>query len=102
MARHWGSVALVLLIVATACSNEPEGSSGTVTGAVVVVSGEEVVESFVVKNLDGSSVQFTPSEDAALDLEELRALVVSGDDVTVVFERVDNSTLVAVSVERSG
>ena len=102
MARSWGCVALALLIVGTACSSGPDDGSGTVTGTVVVVSGDEVVESFVVRHGDGSSVLFVPAEGAVLDLDELRALVVSGDDMTVAFERADDGTLVAVSVERSG
>ncbi|MGI9529335.1 MAG: hypothetical protein ACR2NG_06445 [Acidimicrobiia bacterium] len=101
MARHSLSVALALLVIATACTSEPADRSGTVTGAVVVVSGDVVVESFVVKHADGSSQQFTPAMDAALDLGELRGLVVSGDTVTVVYERADDNTLFAVSVERS-
>lgn len=102
MARPWGLVALLLLIVGTACSSGPEDGSGTVTGVVVVASGDEVVESFVVRHEDGSSVKFVPAEGAALDLDQLRALVVSGDDVTVVFERAADGTVMAVSVERSG
>ncbi|MGI9528838.1 MAG: hypothetical protein ACR2NG_03940 [Acidimicrobiia bacterium] len=102
MARHWLVAVLVLLLPATACSGDPADRSGTVNGAVVVVSGDVAVESFVVKHSDGSSLQFTPAVDAGVDLGELRGLVVSGDDVTVVYERADDNTLVAVSVERSG
>lgn len=102
MTRRWGIAVLVIAVVAMACSNEPDGGSGRVTGAVVVVSGDVVVESFVVKDSDGSSLQFTPARDADLDVDLLRALVVSGDDVTVVYERTDAKDLVAVSVERSG
>ena len=101
MARHWLVAAIVLLVLATACSGEPAERSGTMNGAVVVVSGDVAVDSFVVKHADGSSMQFTPAGNADVDLGELRGFVVSGDDVTVVYEQAEDNTLVALSVVRA-
>ena len=82
----------------SACSSEPKADSRTVTGAVVAVTGDVVVESFVVRHDDGSSLQFTAAEEADLNVDELRALVVSGDEVTVSYRRTDGTKLVAISV----
>lgn len=98
-----GAVALLVLALSvSACSSEHEGDSTTVTGAVVAVTGDVVVESFVVRNSDGSSLQFTPAQEADFSPDKLRALVVSGDEVTVVYRRTDDKKLVAVSVDASG
>jgi hypothetical protein len=90
---------LLALIVPTACSS----SSDTVTGIVVEVDGDLVsVSRFVVVIEDGSRLEFQPSPGILFHdrapISHLQDHLRSGEPVRVVYETLDDGTLVAVEV----
>lgn len=93
---------LVWLVVGLAiagCSDSEVDASSSVSGVVVSVTGQGDVESFVIRDAGGSNRQFTPAVPDGFDVEGLRALVVSQDQVSVVYEQVEDAGYLAVSIE---
>lgn len=88
---------LTMVLVTVGCSSEPEGTDaeGRVTGA----TGASALESFVVTDTEGRSMQFVPSDDFNRTLDDLRGLVVSGEPVFVEFESGSDGARVALSLE---
>lgn len=102
MVQRVGVALVVLALTAAACSGGTNDDASVVTGSIVAVTGDVVVESFVVKDNNGSSHQFTVAQDTVMDVDELRALVVSQVEVTVDLVRTDADNLIAVSLDISG
>ena len=102
MVQRVGLALVVLALAVSACSGGTDSDASTVTGAVVAVTGPAVVESFVLKDTSGSNHQFTMDEGTLIGVDELRALVVSQQEVTVSFVRTETNRLVAVSMDTSG
>jgi hypothetical protein len=90
---------LVVGLAFAGCSGSEVDASSSVTGVVVSVTGQGDVESFVIRDAGGSNRQFTPAVPDEFDVDGLRALVVSQDQVSVVYEQVDDAGYRAVSIE---
>lgn len=101
MRRSWVLLLAMALVVA-ACSTEPATGDPMATGRVTAVTGVEVVESFVIEEVDGSSRLFVPGDEFDRSLEDLRGFVVTGSGVIVTYVTAEEGPDVAVKLVRSG
>ncbi len=101
------SLALVLLLIAAACSADSSGfgteQSGIAEGVVIVVDGTlGHVASFTVRMSDGLDATFVPADGVLFDdtapIDHLRDHLANGDRVRVEYETLADGTKSAVAV----
>lgn len=96
----WPALLAILVFILPAACSSP---SDTVTGIVVEVDGDLVsVSRFVVVVEDGSRLEFIPSPGILFHdrapISHLQDHLRSGEPVRVVYESLDDGTLIAVEV----